>query len=426
MSGRRRVVITGMGAVTPLGCGVDIVWSRLLACQSGIRKLPKELTEKLSVKIAGQVPTISEDAVAGFAPDSIAAGKDQKKMDRFMLFAMVAAAEALRQASWEPKTSTAQERTATVIASSIGGFPAIAHLVRTYDSKGPERISPFAIPSFLVALAAGHVAIKYQFKGPIGAPVTASAAGIQAIGDAMRMIRNNEIDIALCGGAEAAIDPISLGGFAAMRAMSTSKDRQPEAASRPFDRDRDGFIMGEGSGLLVVEELQHALARGARPLAEIVGYGTNTDAYHILSSDKQGDGIYRAMKAALQQANVMPEDVKHLNAHATSTPVGDLSEMKAIKRLFGTNHRPAISATKSATGHLLGAAGGLETIFTVLALRDQVAPPTLNLDNPDPASSGLNLVKTKPEPCRMDYALSNGIGFAGVNASILLRRWEAE
>lgn len=423
MSDIRRVVVTGMGAVTPLGCGVDRVWSRLLAGHSGIRALPKTWPEALPVKIAGQVPAPEDDPVAGFSPDAFVSGKDQRRMDRFMLFAMGAADEAIRQAGWEPGTVAAQERTATVIASSIGGFPAIARMVRNYDIRGVERLSPFAIPSCLVALAAGHVAIKYQFKGPIGAPVTASAAGVQAIGDAMRMIRNDEIDIALCGGAEAAIDPISLGGFAAMKAISTSKNRLPEIVSRPFDRDRNGFVMGEGSGLLVIEEMEHAIARGARPLAEIVGYGTNTDACHILSSDREGDGIYRAMKTALSQAGISPEEVGHVNAHATSTPVGDLSEMIAIKRLFGMRGRPAVSATKSATGHLLGAAGGLETIFTVLALRDQIAPPTLNLDNPDPASLGLHIVSKTPEARMMNYALSNGIGFAGVNASVLLRRW---
>jgi 3-oxoacyl-(acyl-carrier-protein) synthase len=317
-----------------------------------------------------------------------------------------------------------QERTATVIASGIGGFPAIAQAVRITDSRGAKRLSPFTIPSFLVNLAAGHVSIKHRFKGPIGAPVTACAAGVQAIGDAVRLIRNDEADIALCGGTESAIDTVSLGGFAAARAMSTAPAELARQASRPFDSARDGFVMGEGAGMLVIETLEHALARGATPLAEIVGYGTSADAYHMTSGAEDGNGAYRAMKIALKQANVAPEEVQHLNAHATSTPVGDLGEINAIKHLFGTAGTVAVTSTKSATGHLLGAAGGLETIFTALALRDQIAPATLNLDNPDPAAAGLHLVAKQAESMNMTYALSNGFGFGGVNASILLKRWQ--
>ncbi|CAI2525007.1 3-oxoacyl-[acyl-carrier-protein] synthase 2 [Serratia ficaria] len=296
--------------------------------------------------------------------------------------------------------------------------------MRTTDSRGAKRLSPFTIPSFLVNLAAGHVSIKHGFKGPIGAPVTACAAGVQAIGDAVRMIRNDEADIALCGGTEAAIDTVSLGGFAAARAMSTASADEAAQASRPFDSARDGFVMGEGAGMLVIETLEHALARGAAPLAEIVGYGTSADAYHMTSGAEDGDGAYRAMKIALKQAGVTPGEVQHLNAHATSTPVGDLGEINAIRHLFGADGGVAVTSTKSATGHLLGAAGGLETIFTALALRDQIAPATLNLDNPDPAAEGLHLVAKQAEPMGITYALSNGFGFGGVNASILLKRWQ--
>lgn len=275
----------------------------------------------------------------------------------------------------------------------------------------------------MVNLAAGHVSIKHHFKGPIGAPVTACAAGVQAIGDAVRLIRNDEADVALCGGAEAAIDKVSLAGFAAARALSTGSNDAPEKASRPFDSARDGFVMGEGAGLLVIEELEHALARGAKPLAEIVGYGTSADAYHMTSGAEDGDGAYRAMKIALRQAGITPAQVQHLNAHATSTPVGDLGEINAIKHLFGEGNTLAVTSTKSATGHLLGAAGGLETIFTVLALRDQIVPATLNLENLAPAATGLKVIAGKAQPHEMTYALSNGFGFGGVNASILLKRW---
>lgn len=419
----RRIVITGMGVVSPLGCGVETVWQRLLAGQSGIRVLPAEMVDQLAVKIGGQVPGIDQDPEGGLDPDKFVPVKDQKKMDRFILFAMAAAHEALQQADWSAVSDEQKERTATIIGTGIGGFPAIANAVRTSDNRGPGRLSPFTVPSFLANLAAGHVSIKHQFKGPLGAPVTACAAGVQAIGDAVRLLRNDEADIALCGGAEAAIDTVSLGGFAAARAISTHFSATPEAASRPFDSERDGFVMGEGAGLLVIETLEHALSRGATPLAEIIGYGTSADAYHMTSGAEDGDGAYRAMKIALRQGNITPDQVNHLNAHATSTPVGDLGEINAIKHLFGDNSAVAVTSTKSATGHLLGAAGGLEAIFTVLALRDQIAPATLNLQHPDPAASGLHLVQGKPEPMEINYALSNGFGFGGVNASILLKRW---
>jgi 3-oxoacyl-[acyl-carrier-protein] synthase II len=321
-----------------------------------------------------------------------------------------------------PQDASAQERTATIIASGVGGFPAMAEAVRITEQRGARRLSPFTIPSFLANLAAGHVSIKYGYKGALGTPVTACAAGVQAIGDAARMIRAGEADVAICGGAEACIDIVSIGGFAAARALSSGFNDEPARASRPFDRDRDGFVMGEGAGILVIEELEHALARGASPIAEIVGYGTTADAYHMTSGPPDGDGARRAMEIALRQAKLAPADLQHLNAHATSTPAGDESELGAIAALFGRNRNIAVSATKSATGHLLGAAGGLEAIFTVLALRDQVAPPTRNFENADPGADGIDIVAGSARPMPMLNAISNGFGFGGVNASVIFRR----
>lgn len=419
----RRIVVTGMGAVSPLGANVRSSWSRLLAGQSGIRRLPDEVVSELPAKVGGVVPTITEDPDAGFDPDSVLPPKDQRKVDRFILFAMAAADEALKQARWNPVSEEDRQRTATIIASGIGGFPAITDAVRTVDQRGPRRLSPFTIPSFLVNLAAGQVSIRHGLKGPLGAPVTACAAGVQAIGDAARMIRANEADIAVCGGTEACINTVSLGGFAAARALSTGFNETPARASRPFDMMRDGFVMGEGAGILVIESLSHALARGAEPLAELVGYGTTADAYHVTSGPEDGSGAARAMQVAIRQAGISPEQISHLNAHATSTPLGDRGEIEAIKTVFGTAAGVAVSGTKSATGHLLGAAGGLEAIFTILALRDQIAPPTLNLGAPDPAADGIDFVANRARPVPMEFAITNGFGFGGVNASALFRRW---
>ena len=418
-----RIVVTGMGVVSPLGVGVDKAWKRLVAGRSGLRTLPEEMVGDLAAKVGGVVPSLEDDAEAGFDAGRYVPIKDQKKMDRFILFAMAAAEEAILQSGWQPASTAEFERTATVVASGIGGFPAIADAVRTAETRGVRRLSPFTVPSFLVNLAAGQISIRYGYKGPLGAPVTACAASVQAIGDAARLIRAGEADIAICGGAEACIDKVSLGGFAAARALSTGFSNRPEEASRPFDAGRDGFVMGEGAGMLVIETLEHALARGATPLAELVGYGTAADAYHMTAGPEDGDGARRAMVAALSQARISPADVKHLNAHATSTPVGDHGEMEAIKTVFGRNGGIAVSGTKAATGHLLGAAGGLEAVFTIMALREQIAPPTRNLQEPDPAAEGIDLVGPEARPMAMDYAISNGFGFGGVNASALFRRW---
>jgi len=418
----RRIVVTGLGLVSPLGCGADLGWSRLTSAKSGLTALPG-WAAALPARVAGIVPTKAEDPEGGFDPDLTVPPKDQRKMDRFIVFALAAAAEAVAQAAWTPSDAHSLERTATVIASGIGGFPAIVESVRTTDQRGVRRLSPFTVPSFLANLAAGHISIQYGYKGAIGAPVTACAASVQAIGDATRLIRSGEADVAICGGAEACIDLVSLGGFAAARALSSAFNETPERASRPFDRDRDGFVMGEGAGVLVIEELAHALGRGAKPIAEIVGYGTTADAHHITSGPEDGEGARRAMQAALRQAGLTPDQVQHLNAHSTSTPVGDLSELEAIKAVFGRDGRIAVSATKSATGHLLGAAGAAEAIFTILALRDQLAPPTLNLENRDAAAEGVDLVALAARPMAIEYAISNGFGFGGVNASIIFRRW---
>ncbi len=418
-----RIVVTGMGLVSPLGVGVETAWNRLVAGGSGLRVLPENVVGDLAAKVVGVVPSIEEDSEAGFDPDRAVPPKDQKKMDRFIQFAMMATDEAVRQAGWMLESVDARERTATIIASGVGGFPAITDAVRTAETRGVRRLSPFTVPSFLVNLAAGQVSIRYGFKGPLGAPVTACAASVQAIGDAARLIRSGEADVAICGGSEACIDKVSLGGFAAARALSSGFNDRPELASRPFDTARDGFVMGEGAGILVIETLEHALARGATPLAELVGYGTAADAYHMTAGPEDGDGARRAMEAALRQARIPAAEVKHLNAHATSTPVGDRGEIAAIGTVFGRDGGIAVSATKSATGHLLGAAGGLEAIFTILALRDQLAPPTRNLETADPAAEGIDLVGRVARKVAMEYAITNGFGFGGVNASALFRRW---
>ncbi|MDF7659044.1 beta-ketoacyl-ACP synthase II [Erwiniaceae bacterium L1_54_6] len=419
----KRIVVTGMGIVSPLGCGVEHVWRALVKGQSGISPLPEDTAQDIPCKVAGQVPSIEQDPQHGFDPLAVIPAKERKKMDRFIEFALVAAQQALTQANWFPQLEALRERTATIIATGIGGFNEIAAAVETTNTRGPRRLSPFTVPSFLANLAAGHVSIAHGFRGPLGAPVTACAAGAQAIGDAARLIRSGEADIALCGGSEAAIHRVSLGGFAAAKALSSGFNHQPTSASRPFDQQRDGFVMGEGAGLLVIESLEHALERGATPLAEVVGYGTSADAYHLTAGPEDGSGARRAMETAIRQAGITPADIQHINAHATSTQVGDKGELAAIRAVFADNP-VAISSTKSATGHLLGAAGGVEAIFSILALRDQLAPPTLNLHQPDEAAAGLDLVELTARPMPMDYVLSNGFGFGGVNASLIFRRWQ--
>ncbi len=418
---RRRVVITGLGTVSPLGCGTDLVWSRLTAGRSGLRRLPDATVPDVPAKVAGVVPSLAEDPEGGFDLDRVVAGKDQKKMDRFIQFAMVAADEALAQAGWHPTSERERERTATVVASGVGGFPAMIEAANITTTRGVRRLSPFTVPSFLVNLAAGQISIRYGFRGAIGAPVTACAAGVQALGDAARLIRAGEADVVLAGGSEACIDRVSLGAFAAARALSTAYNETPERASRPFDRDRDGFVMGEGAAMLVLESLEHAQGRGAIPLAELLGYGTTADAFHMTASPADGDGARRAMRQALSQAGLEPGAIGYVNAHSTSTPLGDLGEIAALKAVF--SGPVPISSTKSATGHLLGAAGAIAAVFTILALRDGRLPPTLNLEHPDEAAAALDLIGPQSRAQNIDVALVNGFGFGGVNASMVLGGW---
>ncbi len=418
----RRIVLTGTGIVSPLGCGTDLVWQRLLAGRSGIRRLNDNVVHDVSAKIAGVVPTLDEDDEGGFNPNLAVTVKDQMRMDRFIQFAMGAAREAIGQAAWVPVTDADKNRTATIIGSGIGGFATMKQAIHTIDQRGPRKLSPFTVPSFLVNLAAGQISIHHGFRGAIGAPVTACAASLQAIGDGARMIRAGEADVAICGGAESCIERVSLGSFSAARAMSTRFNDTPNRASRPFDKDRDGFVMSEGAAVVVIEALDHALARGAQPLAELVGYGTTSDAYHMAAAPAGGEGLQRCMQLAIDSAGVSADDVGYINAHATSTPLGDAAELTAIHKVFNGG-RPSISSTKSSTGHLLGAAGAIGAIFAVNALRSGLLPPTLNLERADDAFADFDLVGQEPRARDIEYAMVNGFGFGGVNASALLKRW---
>lgn len=422
MMNNSRIVVTGMGIVSPLGVGVDSVWAKLVNSESGIRNLPDELRNITSAKVGGFVPDISFQS-NGLDEGKIVSIKERKKIDRFTLYALVAAEEALTQANWHPVTEPECIATGTIIATGIGGLPFMTKAQTALFTSGSRKVSPFTVPGFLANLAAGNISIKYGFKGPIGTPVTACAAGIQAIGDAMRIIRTGEADVVLAGGAEACIDPLSLGGFSALKALSTDVN-DPAKASRPFDEDRDGFVMGEGAGLMVLESLEHALNRGAVPLVEIAGYGTNADAHHITSGPESGEGAARAMLKAMSMANITAQDIGYVNAHATATLVGDRAEIAALREVFQENISDvSISSTKSSTGHLLGAAGGVESIFTAKAICTGILPPTLNLENVEDEMHDLDLVPLVSKHRAVDYALCNGFGFGGVNAAIVLKRY---
>jgi len=417
------VVVTGLGLVTPLGSGVETNWNRLTAGASGLRRIAAFETADLPARVAGIVPDIADDP-QGFDPETAAPAKDRRKMDRFILFALAAAAEAVGQAGWQPDgDAAARQRAGCIIATGIGGFPAIAEATRTVERSGPRRLSPFVIPSFLGNLAAGQVSIRWGLEGPLGCPVTACAAGAQAIGDAARLIRTGDADVMIAGGAEACIDRVSLAGFAAARALATAHNDDPPQASRPFDAGRDGFVMGEGAGILVLESEAHARRRGARILARLAGYGTTADAHHITAPPEDGAGARRAMQIAIAAAGLQPAQIGYINAHATATPVGDAAEIAAVKTVFGAATAGlSMSSTKSATGHLLGAAGAVEAIYSILALRDGLLPPTLNLDQPDAASAGIDLVPLVARRKAIDYAMSNAFGFGGVNASVVFGR----
>jgi len=414
----RRVVVTGIGLVTPLGVDAEKVWKRLLAAESGIRGIQSFDVSDLPSKIAGIVPR-GETSSGNFNPDDWVDRKDQRKMDTFILFAISAAAQAVEDSGWKPTDEEGQERTGVLIGSGIGGLPEINDGALTLQEKGPRRISPFFIPSALINLASGHVSIRYGFKGPNHAVVTACSTGAHAIGDAARMIALDDADVMVAGGTEAAVCRLGVAGFAAARALSTGFNDTPERASRPWDKDRDGFVIGEGAGIVVLEEYEHAKKRGAKIYAEVIGYGMSGDAYHITAPSEDGNGAYRAMRNALKRARLDPEDIDYINAHGTSTPLGDEIELGAVKRLFGGQaYKLSMSSTKSAIGHLLGAAGSVEAIFSMLALRDQVVPPTLNLENPsDGCDIDLVAKEAKERPVRR--ALSNSFGFGGTNASLI-------
>lgn len=420
----QRVVVSGLGIVSPLGAGREVAWRRLTAGASGIRRLADEVVPDVPCKVAGVVPSLEEDAEVGYDPARLISPRELRKMDRFIQFAIGAADEALAQAGWRPESAQQQERTATIIGTALGGFPGMMEAAATVAAQGVRRLSPFTIPATLGNMAAGQISIRHGLRGPLGAPVTACAAGLQAIGDAVRLIRAGEADVALAGGAEACIDRVSLGAFAAARALSTGFNDRPQCASRPFDRQRDGFVMGEGAAVLVVERLSHALARGVQPLAEVLGYGATADAHHVTAAPPDGEGGQRAMRLAVAQAELAPAEIGYISAHATSTPLGDSSELAAIKGVWGEDAGvPAISASKSAIGHLCGAAGAIAAAFTVLALRDASLPPTLNLEEPDEAAAGLNLIGPVARPRQVEHALVNSFGFGGVNASAVFGRW---
>ncbi|HEV8015431.1 MAG TPA: beta-ketoacyl-ACP synthase II [Stellaceae bacterium] len=414
----RRVVVTGLGLVTPLGVGVEHVWKRLIASDSGIRAIQSFDVSDLPAKIAGQVPR-GETASGNFNADDWIAPKDQRKMDEFIVFALAAADQAVADSGWKPTDEESLERTGVMIGSGIGGLPGITDAAMTLHEKGARRISPFFIPSCLINLASGHVSIRYGFRGPNHAVVTACSTGAHAIGDAARIIMWEDADVMVAGGAEAAICRLGLAGFAASRALSTGFNDEPERASRPWDQARDGFVMGEGSGILVLEELEHAKKRGAKIYAEVIGYGMSGDAHHITAPAEDGSGGFRAMRNALKRSGLAIEDIDYINAHGTSTPLGDEIELGAVKRLFADHaYKLSMSSTKSAIGHLLGAAGSVEAIYSILAMRDGIVPPTLNLENPS-ASCDIDLVPLKAKERRVRHALSNSFGFGGTNASLI-------
>lgn len=415
----RRVVVTGLGLVCPLGLGVDFVWRKLVAGKSGITRINNFDTSDLNCKIAGQAPFGSSET-GGFNPDEWVQPKDQKKMDRFIVCAVAAAAEAVSDAGWKPTEQTALDRTGVLIGSGIGGLPGIAETAVTLHERGPRRVSPFFIASDLINLASGQVSIRFGFRGPNHSVVTACASGAHAIGDAARMIMWDDADVMLAGGAESTVCRIGIAGFSASRALSTKFNDAPESASRPWDVDRDGFVMGEGAGVLVLEELEHAKARGAQIYAEITGYGMSGDAHHITAPSPDGNGAFRAMQAALKRSKLNPEDVDYINAHGTSTPLGDEIEVGAVKKLFGAAaYDLSMSSTKSAIGHLLGAAGAAEAVFCIKALTDGICPPTLNLDIPSDGCD-IDLVPHQAKERRIKNVMSNSFGFGGTNASLII------
>ena len=420
----RRVVVTGLGIVSPLGRGVDYNWKSILEGKSGIRKIENIDLKDIPVHIAGQVPTGKGEHE--FDPDTVMAPKDQKKNDRFILYGMAAGGDAIEDAGWNPETASEEEkyRFGVMMGSGIGGLDVIYENSVSFHENGMKRISPFFIPSCLINLVSGNLSIKYQLKGPNHACVTACSTGTHAIGDAANIIARGDADMMLAGGAESAVNVLGLSGFARMKAVTSAFNDTPEKASRPWDKDRSGFVMGEGSGAVVLEEYEHAKARGAKIYAEVVGYGMSGDAYHITAPS--GDGAYRAMKMAADHARehgVELKDINYINAHGTSTPAGDVGEALAVKRLFGDDIKSvSMSSTKSAIGHLLGAAGAVEAVFTIKAIEDQICPPTLNLDNPADEVADMDLVPHKAKKKEIKAAMSNSFGFGGTNSSLVFKK----
>jgi 3-oxoacyl-[acyl-carrier-protein] synthase II len=417
----RRVVITGLGIVSPVGCGVDQAWSNLVAGKSGARRIEEFDVADLSCQIANFVPR-GATAEGKFNPDDWMEPKEQRKVDDFIIYAVAAADQAIADSGFKADTPEKQETTGVLIGSGIGGLPGIAETSLLLNAKGPRRVSPFFIPGRLINLAAGYVSIKHDLKGPNHAVVTACATGTHAIGDAARLVALGDAEVMVAGGTESPICRIGMAGFIACRALSTGFNDSPTKASRPYDKDRDGFVMGEGAGVVVLETLEHAKARGAKIYAEVIGYGMSGDAYHITAPAENGDGAYRCMRAALKRAQIDVSDIDYVNAHGTSTPMGDEIELGAVERLFGNAAgKVAMSSTKSAVGHLLGAAGAVEAIFSALAIRDNIAPPTLNLDNPS-VETAIDLVPHTAKKREINTVLSNSFGFGGTNASLILRR----
>ncbi|MGP3591505.1 beta-ketoacyl-ACP synthase II [Vagococcus sp. WN89Y] len=419
---KRRVVVTGMGLVSPLASNVEISWQRLIRGLSGVKKLPANFYGDTPVHIGGTIPSCEEDAPGGLAMNKFISVQEQRKADRFIQLALVAAEEAITEAGLYLLNEKEKTDVATIVATGIGGFHSITNAVNTVSLKGSRKLSPYTIPSFIANLAAGQISIKYGYKGIIGTPVTACAASIQAIGDGYHIIKSGRADIAVVGGSESCINPVSLGGFHAVRALATNYNDRPECASRPFDADRNGFVMSEGAGILVLEDLEHALCRGAKILAEVKGYGTTSDAWHITAGPEDGSGASLAMQKAINDSKLHPENIDYINAHSTSTWVGDKAELAAIRNVFQKN-RPYISSTKSSTGHLLGAAGATAAIFSIKSINNATVPPSININNLDAAADGLNIIANTAKSTAINNVLINGFGFGGVNASIILSKF---
>jgi 3-oxoacyl-[acyl-carrier-protein] synthase II len=417
----RRVVVTGMGIVSPLGCGIEPTWANILASRSGAKRIDDFQVDDIACQIAHRIP-LGSYADGRFNPDEWMDTKEQRKVDPFIVYAMAAATQAIEDAGVQPRTEEEKHRIGTLIGSGIGGIGGIYETSIILHEKGPRRVSPFFIPGRIINMASGNVSIRFGLKGPNHSVVTACSTGAHAIGDAARLIMLGDADVMVAGGAESPVNRISIAGFAACRALSTGFNDQPEKASRPYDKDRDGFVMGEGAGIVVLEEYERAKARGAKIYGEVIGYGLSGDAYHITAPSEDGDGGFRCMQMAIKRAGIDPSEIDYINAHGTSTPLGDEIELGSVTRMLGdAAPKAAMSSTKSAIGHLLGAAGSVEAIFCLLAMRDSIVPPTINLDSPS-VNSVIDLVPHTPRKKEVNVALSNSFGFGGTNASLIFRK----